>query len=82
MADTDKQEGLGQRFDQVADDVPQILWSVDADGQHDYVNRELKEFVGERISSVDADSWTTLIHPDDRARRATPERSSGLDRTL
>jgi PAS domain S-box-containing protein len=64
----DDPDGLRGSFDKVADDVPQILWSVDGDGRHDYVNRQLREFVGERINTVDADTWTSLVHPDDRER--------------
>lgn len=66
MSKADRQDGLKSSFDQVADDIPQILWSVDAEGRHDYVNRQLREFVGERIDTIDADNWTSLIHPDDR----------------
>ncbi|RUM98484.1 PAS domain S-box protein [Pseudaminobacter arsenicus] len=64
----DHKDGLSGSFDRVADDVPQILWSVDSDGRHDYVNRKLREFVGERIDAVDAETWTSLVHPDDRER--------------
>ena len=67
MSVTNRLDDLKCSFDQVADDIPQILWSVDADGRHDYVNRELREFVGERMDTVDSDNWTSLIHPDDRA---------------
>ena len=65
---TDDRDGLNRSFDTVADDVPQILWSVDGDGRHDYVNRQLREFVGERINTVNEETWTSLVHPDDRER--------------
>ena len=68
MQGDDGLDGLRASFDKVADDVPQILWSVDGDGRHDYVNRQLREFVGERIDTVDAETWTSLVHPDDRER--------------
>jgi PAS domain S-box-containing protein len=68
MPKADDLGGLSGRFDKVADDVPQILWSVDAGGTHDFINRQLKEFVGERINTINADNWTSLIHPDDRDR--------------
>ncbi len=68
MSRADDFDILKERFDKIADDVPLILWSVDADGRHDYVNRQLREFVGERINSVDAETWTSLVHPDDRER--------------
>lgn len=66
MPKSDDPDGLRGSFDKVADDVPQILWSVDSDGRHDYVNRQLREFVGERMDTVDAETWTSLVHPDDR----------------
>jgi PAS domain S-box-containing protein len=68
MPGKDDRDGLKSRFEETADEVPQILWSVDADGNHDYVNRQLREFVGERIDKVDAETWTSLIHPADRER--------------
>lgn len=61
---------LKRLFGKFADDVPQIVWSVDANGRHDYVNRRLKEFVGDRINTINADNWTSLIHPEDRERVA------------
>jgi PAS domain S-box-containing protein len=68
MPTPDDKDGLRGSFDRVADDVPQILWSVDGDGRHDYVNRQLREFVGEKMDTVDAENWTSLVHPDDRER--------------
>ena len=68
MPTPDDKDGLKGSFDKIADDVPQILWSVDGDGRHDYVNRQLREFVGERMDAVDEETWTSLVHPDDRER--------------
>jgi len=56
MSGTSDPDGSRASFDTVADDVPQILWSVHGDGRHDYVNRQLQEFVGERLDTVDADT--------------------------
>lgn len=61
-------DGLLRQFSEAADDVPQILWSADASGSNDYVNKQLRDFVGERINSINAETWISLVHPDDRPR--------------
>ncbi len=51
---------------ELADAMPQLLWSVLADGSTGYANRRLLEYVG--IAPGDARSWTWGIglHPLDR----------------
>jgi PAS domain S-box-containing protein len=56
------------RFRTLAETVPQIIWSSDGDGQHDYFSSRWYEFTGQDPAAPDNDIWKDLIHPDDRQR--------------
>ena len=58
------------RFRTLAEALPQIIWSADGDGRHDYFNSRWFDFTGLDPAAVDADTWKALIHPDDRERVA------------
>lgn len=53
------------RFRQIADAMPQIVWSTLPDGYHDYFNRQWYDFVGVEEGSTVGDRWSALFHPDD-----------------
>ena len=54
------------RFRQLADSMPQIVWTARADGQIDYYNERWYEFTGfSRDASPD---WDPILHPDDLQR--------------
>lgn len=53
------------RFRQLADAMPQIVWTARDDGSVDYYNSRWYEFTGfERTAGTEA-SWEALMHPDD-----------------
>ena len=52
-------------FRQVADAMPQIVWSTLPDGYHDYFNRQWFDFVGVAEGSTLGDAWSKLFHPAD-----------------
>jgi PAS domain S-box-containing protein len=53
------------RFRQLADAMPQIVWTATADGTVDYYNSRWYEFTGfEKTMGGDA-GWEALMHPDD-----------------
>ncbi|KRB67898.1 PAS domain-containing hybrid sensor histidine kinase/response regulator [Noviherbaspirillum sp. Root189] len=56
------------RFRQIADAMPQIVWSTLPDGYHDYFNRQWYDFTGVPEGSTNGDEWTNLFHPDDLHR--------------
>ncbi len=58
------------RFDILAEAVPQIIWSADAEGRHDYFNRRWTEFTGITPEDVQLTPWQELVHPDDWPRVA------------
>jgi len=53
-----------QRFRRIVNSLPQIVWSMSADGRHpDYYNQRWYEFTGLPEGSVDGPEWTDLFHP-------------------
>jgi len=57
-----------QRFQLLADTMPQMVWSTLPDGFHDYYNARWYEFTGVADGSTDGESWNGMFHPDDQAR--------------
>jgi len=53
-----------KRFRQLADAMPQIVWTAQPDGNIDYQNRKWQEFTGQ-YDNLSNDSWTPIVHPDD-----------------
>ncbi len=50
--------------------IPQLVWTVEADGTTSYVNQRYTNFTGLDVPELARQGWNVLIHPDD------------LDRTL
>jgi PAS domain S-box-containing protein len=57
-----------ERFRQLADAMPQIVWVTRADGYHEYFNRRWYEFTGAPDGTTDGEGWNALFHPKDRER--------------
>ncbi|UPL48679.1 PAS domain-containing sensor histidine kinase [Hymenobacter sublimis] len=57
-----------EQFQLLADLIPQLVWSLDAEGQKLYTNRRWDEYTGLK-QFTDAD-WAALVHPDDRPQAA------------
>ncbi|HEX8342271.1 MAG TPA: PAS domain-containing protein [Tepidisphaeraceae bacterium] len=59
------------RFRQLADAMPQIVWSARPDGTLDYYNRRWFEYIDLPEGQPDgASDWAQYVHPDDFARVA------------
>jgi diguanylate cyclase (GGDEF)-like protein/PAS domain S-box-containing protein len=53
-----------QRFRQLANAMPYIVWSAESDGQIDYGNQTVMDYAGlEDVAAVT--EWLTFLHPDD-----------------
>ena len=52
-------------FRQLADAMPQIVWTARPDGVLDYVNRRWYEFIGQSEAEVSPADWHVRVHPDD-----------------
>ncbi|MFM6829739.1 MAG: PAS domain-containing protein [Novosphingobium sp.] len=57
-----------QRFQLLADTMPQMVWSTLPDGYHDYYNARWYEFTGMPVGSTDGELWNGMFHPDDQDR--------------
>ncbi len=55
-----------ERFRQLADAMPQIVWTARPDGDIDYMNRQWHEFTGLPETLGNA-GWAQILHPDDAA---------------
>lgn len=53
------------RFRQLADAMPQLVWTAGADGVIDYYNRPFYEYTGMTVGTVAREFWDDVIHPDD-----------------
>lgn len=51
----------------MADSMPQLAWTNDADGTMTYFNNKWVEYTGIAIDQLIAGSWADAIHPDDVA---------------
>jgi PAS domain S-box-containing protein len=64
-------EGLREseaRFRQLADAMPQIVWTARPDGCADYYNDRWYDFTGMPRERGGDESWTPILHPDDVQR--------------
>ena len=66
--------GSEGRFRQLADSMPQIVWTARPDGYNDYYNERWYEFTGFSRAGFGPMSYEPLLHPDDL------DRSSNLGR--
>jgi PAS domain S-box-containing protein len=57
------------RFRQLADLLPQIVWTARPDGTVDYLNRRWAEFTG-LAETVGNEGWAEILHPDEATRAA------------
>jgi PAS domain S-box-containing protein len=56
-----------QRFETLANAMPQIVWSTRPDGYHDYFNDRWYEFTGMPREEGQGWNWKDYLHPDDVA---------------
>lgn len=51
----------------IAEAVPDIVWSADADGEIDYANSALGRYIGVESESMYGANWTSFVHDGDRS---------------
>jgi PAS domain S-box-containing protein len=54
-----------ERYRQLADAMPQIVWTADTTGLTTYFNRRWFEYTGMRAEDADDKAWLRVVHPDD-----------------
>jgi PAS domain S-box-containing protein len=57
-----------ERFRNIADGAPVMMWTAGTDGACDFTNRRWLEFTGTTLEHNLGMGWTSNIHPDDRQR--------------
>jgi len=57
-----------QKFQLLAEVIPQIVWSVSADGSETYLSPRWSEYTGDAPTNTAPDRWHRAIHPDDYDR--------------
>jgi PAS domain S-box-containing protein len=51
----------------LAESMQHMVWTADADGNTDYVNRVISQYAGVPAESLYGEGWAQIVHPDDRA---------------
>ncbi|MEY2585211.1 MAG: hypothetical protein QOD80_1237, partial [Verrucomicrobiota bacterium] len=55
-----------ERYNFLADTVPQIIWTARPDGGVDYFNKAWFDYTGLSLDATKDWGWRTALHPDDR----------------
>lgn len=54
-----------QRYRQLADAMPQIVWTANPDGWLDYYNQQWFDYAGMTLEQTQGWGWKPVLHPDD-----------------
>ncbi|HEX3227050.1 MAG TPA: ATP-binding protein [Gaiellaceae bacterium] len=54
-----------ERYRQLADAMPQIVWTADAEGAATYFNRRWFDYTGMADEHAGPNAWHLVVHPDD-----------------
>lgn len=55
-----------QRYRQLAEALPQLVWTCEPDGQCDYLSRQWVQYTGRPEAEQLGFNWLESLHPDDR----------------
>ena len=56
-----------ERFHQIADAIPQLMYTTDEFGSFDWVNQRWLEYTGYDLQRALGHAWRDILHPDDAA---------------
>jgi two-component system, LuxR family, sensor kinase FixL len=56
------------KYRSIANAMPALIWSSDAEGARDFYNDRWRQFVGSLIGESDGWAWLEKVHRDDRER--------------
>ncbi len=59
---------LNREFQFVTDFMPQLVWSTQPDGYHDFYNRRWYEYTGLSYERTKGEGWNAVLHPEDQDR--------------
>ena len=57
-----------REFRELAESMPQIVWTTTADGLNTYFNQQWVDYTGLTLEESYGEGWITPFHPDDRQR--------------
>jgi PAS domain S-box-containing protein len=67
--DIHEQKQTEEKFKFLSDLMPQLVWTTDAAGYHNYFNQRWIDYTGYTLEqSQGTEMWNNLLHPDDAAR--------------
>lgn len=55
-----------EKFRLLSNEMPQFVWTADADGKLNYFNQSLYKYTGLTPDLVSEDKWIEFVHPEDR----------------
>jgi PAS domain-containing protein len=62
---SDEPAGMKIDFSAVVDALPGLVWTTQADGRSDFVNRGRRDYTGLDLDKAIDHGWQRAIHPDD-----------------
>jgi PAS domain S-box-containing protein len=54
-----------EQYRVISENLGQLIWQANANGQIIYVNKEGKKIFGSRYKDLMGDGWSSVLHPDD-----------------
>jgi two-component system, chemotaxis family, CheB/CheR fusion protein len=66
-----KVEESEKQFRQMAELMPQKVWTSDAEGNKNYFNKRLLDYTGFTFEELKGPGWEKIIHPDDWEKNKT-----------
>jgi PAS domain S-box-containing protein len=69
-----------ERFRNMADHAPVMMWVTDASGACTYLNRAWYEFTGQTRAEAEGFGWLDATHPDDKAEAERVFRDANVKR--
>ncbi|MEQ1798517.1 MAG: chemotaxis protein CheB [Lacibacter sp.] len=67
-----KIEESENQFRQMAELMPQKVWTTDAEGNKNYFNQTLLDYAGYTFEELKGDGWGKIIHPEDWEKNKIP----------
>lgn len=67
-----KIEESEKQFRQMAELMPQKVWTTDAEGNKNYFNQTLLDYAGYTFEELKGDGWEKIIHPEDWEKNKIP----------
>src|ERR1700680_1820895 len=58
---------LEQELRLLVDTIPTLVWTAGPEGDIEYVNKRVLEYVGATLDEITGNGWVEKVHPDDVA---------------